>query len=157
MKAAQSCWTCKSKESHTSVKIWQKHLLNYQPDRKIGCDRTIPHCNNCTRTERQCAGYGIRLNWPGHRNNRRRDLIICNVAGFASVERRHQSRERKYLNFTNRDFRLAEKRLTWHRFMERISARPSLSLSLHSPVVGEDAILLTYCACLFSSSLVSSN
>ncbi|KAH8788030.1 fungal-specific transcription factor domain-containing protein [Diaporthe sp. PMI_573] len=124
MKAAQSCWTCK--------------------ERKIGCDRSIPHCNNCTRTERQCAGYGLRLNWPGHRSNRRRDLIICNVAGLASVERRPRSRERKYLNFTNKDFRLAEKRLTWHRFMERISARPSLSLSLHSPVVGEDAILLTY-------------
>lgn len=38
--------------------------------------------------------------------------------------------------------------------MESISARPSLSLSLHSPVVGEDAMLLAYCPCLASDSLL---
>ncbi|KAJ0108792.1 uncharacterized protein J7T55_011283 [Diaporthe amygdali] len=78
-----------------------------------------------------------------------KNFVACSVAGLASVERYPQSRERRYLNFTNRDFRLAEKRLaethlTWHPFMERISARPSLALSPHSPVVGEDAMLLAY-------------
>ncbi|KAK2596550.1 hypothetical protein N8I77_013436 [Diaporthe amygdali] len=129
MKAAQGCWTCKK--------------------RKIGCDRSIPYCNNCSRTKRQCGGYGIRLNWPDQLSNRRKDFVVCSVAGLASVERYPQSRERRYLNFTSRDFCLAEKRLAethlpWHPFMERISARPSLALSPHTPVVGEDAMLLTY-------------
>ncbi|KAI0134653.1 fungal-specific transcription factor domain-containing protein [Xylariales sp. AK1849] len=49
---AQGCWTCKQ--------------------RKIGCDRRFPACNNCLRTARECLGYGIRLAWPDQPDGRRR-------------------------------------------------------------------------------------
>ncbi|KAK9421518.1 putative Fungal-specific transcription factor domain-containing protein [Seiridium unicorne] len=49
---AQGCWTCKQ--------------------RKIGCDRGFPACNNCLRTGRECLGYGIRLAWPDQPDGRRR-------------------------------------------------------------------------------------
>ncbi|KAK8048747.1 fungal-specific transcription factor domain-containing protein [Apiospora phragmitis] len=49
---AQGCWTCKQ--------------------RKIGCDRGYPACNNCLRTGRECLGYGIRLAWPDQPDGRRR-------------------------------------------------------------------------------------
>ncbi|KAK6209288.1 hypothetical protein LQW54_006392 [Pestalotiopsis sp. IQ-011] len=49
---AQGCWTCKQ--------------------RKIGCDRGSPACNNCLRTGRECLGYGIRLAWPDQPDGRRR-------------------------------------------------------------------------------------
>ncbi|KFY12546.1 hypothetical protein V492_03819 [Pseudogymnoascus sp. VKM F-4246] len=39
-----SCWTCK--------------------DRKISCDRHFPACIKCSRSKRQCGGYGLRLSWP---------------------------------------------------------------------------------------------
>ncbi|KAH8671316.1 fungal-specific transcription factor domain-containing protein [Xylariales sp. PMI_506] len=49
---AQGCWTCKQ--------------------RKIGCDRGSPACNNCLRTGRNCLGYDIRLAWPDQPDGRRR-------------------------------------------------------------------------------------
>ncbi|KIV86538.1 hypothetical protein PV11_02141 [Exophiala sideris] len=55
MKARKSCWTCK--------------------DRKIGCDKTLPACNNCIRTKRNCAGFGIKLTWPEKYDGRRKAVI----------------------------------------------------------------------------------
>jgi hypothetical protein len=52
MKAAKSCWTCKK--------------------RKIGCDKTLPACHNCIRTNRKCAGFGIKLTWPETYDGRRK-------------------------------------------------------------------------------------
>ncbi|KAH6652945.1 fungal-specific transcription factor domain-containing protein [Truncatella angustata] len=43
-----------------------------QKERKIGCDRGLPACNNCLRTGRECLGYGIRLAWPDQPDGRRR-------------------------------------------------------------------------------------
>jgi hypothetical protein len=31
--------------------------------RKIGCDKSLPACNNCLRTGRSCQGYGFKLRW----------------------------------------------------------------------------------------------
>lgn len=91
------------------------------------------------------------MNWPDHLSNRCKDFILCSVTGLASADRYPQSRQRRYLNFNSTDFRLAEKSLTWHHFMGKISTRPSPPLSLHSPVVGEDAMFMTYCQCLSST------
>ncbi|KAI8665069.1 Zn(2)-C6 fungal-type domain-containing protein [Fusarium sp. Ph1] len=51
---AAGCWTCK--------------------DRKVRCDLRQPTCANCARSERKCAGYGIRLSWP-RPNDRRRSMV----------------------------------------------------------------------------------
>ncbi|KAI9896922.1 hypothetical protein N3K66_007944 [Trichothecium roseum] len=40
-------------------------------DRKILCDRSLPGCIQCKRSKRRCAGYGLRLSWPGPGNKRR--------------------------------------------------------------------------------------
>ncbi|KAL4887865.1 fungal-specific transcription factor domain-containing protein [Aspergillus ambiguus] len=49
--AKRNCWTCKG--------------------RKIGCDRTLPLCNNCRRTGRPCESYKSRLKWT--------KLQVCRV------------------------------------------------------------------------------
>ncbi|CAI4218861.1 unnamed protein product [Parascedosporium putredinis] len=51
---ANGCWTCKK--------------------RKIGCDRGLPSCDNCRRSERDCLGYGVRLSWPESLDGRRRKM-----------------------------------------------------------------------------------
>ncbi|KAL2820560.1 fungal-specific transcription factor domain-containing protein [Aspergillus cavernicola] len=40
-------------------------------DRRILCDRALPTCTQCTRANRACKGYGIRLSWPKASNARR--------------------------------------------------------------------------------------
>ncbi|KAL5387927.1 hypothetical protein DPSP01_003326 [Paraphaeosphaeria sporulosa] len=50
--AKSNCWTCK--------------------ERKVGCDRALPHCANCTRAKRECKGYGLKLAWPDKYDGRRK-------------------------------------------------------------------------------------
>jgi hypothetical protein len=33
-------------------------------DRRVACDRQVPSCLNCTKSNRKCLGYGVRLSWP---------------------------------------------------------------------------------------------
>ena len=47
-------------------------VLTTAIERKIGCDRGSPACNNCLRTGRECLGYNIRLAWPDQPDGRRR-------------------------------------------------------------------------------------
>ncbi|OCL14685.1 hypothetical protein AOQ84DRAFT_384532, partial [Glonium stellatum] len=53
-KVTGGCWTCR--------------------ERKIRCDKQIPFCQNCSRSKRQCKGYGLRLSWPRQGDQRR---AIC--------------------------------------------------------------------------------
>ncbi|CRK34985.1 hypothetical protein BN1708_006608, partial [Verticillium longisporum] len=89
-------------------------------------------------------GYGIRLVWPDEPCARRGELILCRVANATSPHDYPQDNHCRFLNFTWMDFCLKEKRLTWRQFIERTSAGPLHSLSLHSQIVGEDAMLLAY-------------
>ncbi|SPO07747.1 uncharacterized protein DNG_10442 [Cephalotrichum gorgonifer] len=43
-------------------------------DRKISCDRAVPACSNCVRSNRVCKGYGLRLSWPRD-SDRKRSMI----------------------------------------------------------------------------------
>ncbi|CAK1356362.1 unnamed protein product [Cercospora beticola] len=125
MKAKRGCWTCKQ--------------------RKIGCDKTIPRCNNCNRSQRLCEGYGIRLNWPDQLQSRRDDHIVCFVPEGFSAGESISTQQRRFCNTTYRDFALAkQERLTWLQIIKRLCAEPSPSLTLHLPAVGNDAMLLTY-------------
>ncbi|EEY17951.1 hypothetical protein VDBG_04060 [Verticillium alfalfae VaMs.102] len=92
-----------------------------------------------------CKRYGIRLVWPDEPCARRGELILCRVANAATPHDYPQDNYCRFLNFTWMDFCLKEKRLTWRQFIERTSAGPLHTLSLHSPIVGEDAMLLAYC------------
>ncbi|KAK1715641.1 fungal-specific transcription factor domain-containing protein [Colletotrichum lupini] len=125
MQADKGCWTCKQ--------------------RKIGCDKSIPHCDNCVRTRRECAGYGIRLNWPDRLRSREKDLIVCPVVEIASAQEHPQTLGTRFLNTTHRHFRLATKRrVTWHQVMHRASVGPVASVTLYSPQLDEDGMLLVY-------------
>ncbi|KAH7024863.1 fungal-specific transcription factor domain-containing protein [Microdochium trichocladiopsis] len=48
---ARGCWTCKG--------------------RKVRCDRSLPHCKTCAKSNRECQGYGVRLSWPREHDPKR--------------------------------------------------------------------------------------
>ncbi|KAK1999875.1 hypothetical protein LX36DRAFT_459088 [Colletotrichum falcatum] len=47
-------------------------------ERKISCDRRLPRCSSCIRSNRACAGYGVRLSWPKKHDGKR---MIVGQAG----------------------------------------------------------------------------
>ncbi|KAH6691315.1 fungal-specific transcription factor domain-containing protein [Plectosphaerella plurivora] len=124
MKATRGCWTCKK--------------------RKIGCDKTLPGCNNCARTGRECAGYGCRISWPDESRKRARDLIICTTSTTTDVASHPPGTRRAFLNFTFGDYGFSNKHLTWRRYLSEAYPAPAMPMSLHTPVVGEDASYLAY-------------
>ncbi|KAJ3525201.1 hypothetical protein NM208_g11740 [Fusarium decemcellulare] len=120
-RATQGCWTCKR--------------------RKIGCDKTIPACNNCSRTGRVCLGYGLRLVWADRPDGRRKETgnVICVTASDQSKEGKDYGN--KFLNFTFEDILSAKSDLAAD-VLSAIPPRPSLSL--HTPLLGQDGMLLSY-------------
>ncbi|KAH8697006.1 fungal-specific transcription factor domain-containing protein [Talaromyces proteolyticus] len=52
--ASKSCGTCR--------------------DRRILCDRALPTCSQCSRSNRPCKGYELRLSWP-NANDKRRAVV----------------------------------------------------------------------------------
>ncbi|CAG9984370.1 unnamed protein product [Clonostachys byssicola] len=142
MKAQSGCWTCKSEPRSSSL---PPPISLIQTERKIGCDKTIPNCNNCSRTRRKCLGYGLRLTWPGcrNRNGRGRDALTYEPpSSHATLERRNGT---QFISFEEMDI-LASKQHAfgldlWTKYLV---GRPQFTLSLHSPIVGQDAILLDY-------------
>ncbi|KAI1615281.1 fungal-specific transcription factor domain-containing protein [Exophiala viscosa] len=89
MKARKSCWTCK--------------------DRKIGCDKTLPACNNCIRTKRNCAGFGIKLTWPEKYDGRRKAVIPSIYGqGCAATTVFCPSLALDFLNTTTEDIEISD-------------------------------------------------
>ncbi|KAH6962350.1 fungal-specific transcription factor domain-containing protein [Ilyonectria sp. MPI-CAGE-AT-0026] len=122
MKAKSSCWTCKS--------------------RKIGCDKNIPCCNNCSRTERKCLGYGFRLVWPDRPDGRRRTTeAASHVPAFRS---RPKNYGEHFLTFDFEDMDLAIANSSGRDLLARLTGRPRCSLTLHAPILGQDSLLLSY-------------
>ncbi|RYP50563.1 hypothetical protein DL768_003959 [Monosporascus sp. mg162] len=71
-------------------------------ERKIGCDRGYPACNNCVRTNRKCGGYGIRLAWPDQPDGRRRSSRLpSETTQSLKVESPHYGKQ--FLNVTYSD------------------------------------------------------
>ncbi|KAL7904976.1 fungal-specific transcription factor domain-containing protein [Trichoderma velutinum] len=50
-RTGRGCWTCK--------------------DRRVACDRQVPSCSKCIRSNRECLGYGVRLSWPRASDSKR--------------------------------------------------------------------------------------
>ncbi|KAF2001723.1 hypothetical protein P154DRAFT_489655 [Amniculicola lignicola CBS 123094] len=48
------------------------HSLTTCLERKVGCDRALPECVNCTRSKRLCKGYHLKLAWPDKVDGRRK-------------------------------------------------------------------------------------
>lgn len=69
-RARTGCATCKGS---TSPRRQEGRLLTL-PGRAISCDGARPHCTNCSRSNRKCNGYGLKLSWP-RANDRRRAVV----------------------------------------------------------------------------------
>ncbi|KAF2500109.1 hypothetical protein BU16DRAFT_556592 [Lophium mytilinum] len=129
-RARQNCWTCK--------------------DRKIGCDRTLPTCQNCSRTNRLCQGYGMKLAWPDTKSDGRRKQkrysVECNLTQLSSRYRKLRG-GLAFLNTTVFDLRGDVPSLQ-DLFTENPSdvMAPSImrSLSLNPALTGNDGLLLSY-------------
>ncbi|KAH7163547.1 fungal-specific transcription factor domain-containing protein [Dactylonectria estremocensis] len=147
MKPKSGCWTCKSEATAPTLPLngtWPAANID-RPERKIGCDKGLPHCNNCTGTGRECKGYGIRLLWPDRPDGRRSktDFII------GESSRTHASDHQQFgygvvnfLNVTHEDMIAVQSGFSY-RHLVRKHPGPSRSISLH-PIVGQDAMLLSY-------------
>ncbi|KAI8657158.1 Transcriptional regulatory protein moc3 [Fusarium keratoplasticum] len=120
-KARQGCWTCKH--------------------RKIGCDKTEPNCRNCIRTGRSCLGYGLRLTWPDSPDGRRKGggSITHVLSPGHSIPRRLCGSH--FLNTTYEDFALAQ---LGPGARSLPLGRPRCSLSIHTPLSGQDGMFLRY-------------
>ncbi|KAG4031132.1 hypothetical protein MFRU_010g02570 [Monilinia fructicola] len=127
-KSSKGCWTCKG--------------------RKIGCDKGIPHCNNCTRTGRFCEGYGIKLHWPESGDGRRPVHSWENQSHRpAQTFPAPSTRERyQFLNSTNLDLEIAsefqQKCYSTYRYMS--SPQRSLKFGYETTLESRDATLLSY-------------
>ncbi|KAF7899967.1 hypothetical protein EAF00_004303 [Botryotinia globosa] len=127
-KSGKGCWTCKS--------------------RKIGCDKGIPHCNNCKRTGRTCEGYGVKLHWPESGDGRRpvhsweneAHLPEQNFLAFPARE------SYQFLNSTFVDVNIAsgyqQECYSTHRYMT--SPQRSLKFGYETTLGSRDATLLSY-------------
>lgn len=74
-KAPKGCWTCKGALCWRLLSHGIRLTSSRNPARKVGCDRGLPGCDNCLRTERHCGGYGLRLQWHEKPDGRRKHAL----------------------------------------------------------------------------------
>ncbi|CCD42472.1 similar to transcription factor Cys6 [Botrytis cinerea T4] len=131
-KSRKGCWTCKIHEG-----------------RKIGCDKGIPHCNNCKRTGRFCEGYGVKLHWPESGDGRRPVHSWENEAHLPEQTFLAFPTRGKYqfLNSNFLDLKIAsgyqQECYSTHRYMT--SPQRSLKFGYETTLGSRDATLLSYC------------
>lgn len=104
MVVGKRCGTCIGSLSHNPWSSAPLRLSNTfsAPDRKIRCDRGFPACANCTRTNRTCQGYGVRLSWP--RDHDRKRFVVGPVpAGKQHIRWRRSDHA---VHVTTRDMEL---------------------------------------------------
>ncbi|KAF2814254.1 uncharacterized protein BDZ99DRAFT_234292 [Mytilinidion resinicola] len=130
LRARQNCWTCK--------------------DRKIGCDRILPTCQNCSRTNRLCQGYGMKLAWPDTKSDGRRKQKRYSIEhNFTQLSSRYRKFRGglAFLNTTAFDVKGIAPSL-----LDLITENPSevmvprimRSLSLNPTLTENDGLLLSY-------------
>jgi len=132
-KSSNGCWTCKR--------------------RKIGCDKTLPHCSNCLRTDRICEGYGIKLYWPGETHDGRRAEVPWEGDNRTLLKLKNSrgSHGFHFLNTSYEDFGIGEDKngLPWRREalpnrFKWLGPLRSLSYGFEVNLKPKDGILLGY-------------
>ncbi|KAK7181594.1 hypothetical protein DPSP01_011402 [Paraphaeosphaeria sporulosa] len=91
-------------------------------DRKILCDRTTPTCSQCTRTKRECKGYGLRLSWPREKDARRAIVLQSSRHNIKHSDKRLKNAS--MVHATNWDIEM-------YMFLSALAARAPV---LHEPV-----------------------
>ncbi|ORX93487.1 fungal-specific transcription factor domain-domain-containing protein [Clohesyomyces aquaticus] len=124
--AKRNCWTCK--------------------ERKVGCDRVLPTCSNCRRTNRCCQGYAIKLSWPDKQDGRRKQKNYDGSSKNLSSKNYVQHAGNFY--FLNTNFNdLVGKRMKLQDMNEGENFRALTILTPVSPfpdIRDEDGMLLSY-------------
>ncbi|OLN90044.1 Arginine metabolism regulation protein II [Colletotrichum chlorophyti] len=87
MKARKGCWTCAGLSKSASSA------------RKVHGDGRLPTCEKCSRSQRDCEGYELRLSWP--RNDDKRRAITANNAPLAATSLIQSSQRSTNLTFVN--------------------------------------------------------
>jgi hypothetical protein len=116
-------------------------------ERKIGCDKALPSCNNCARTGRNCMGYGLRLVWPDIPDGRRKLPKLPAQKASKQLQAAGTYYGQQFLNFSFDDVeqhRQDVSILTLHTH----HARPHPSLTLLPDMPGIESELLCYCGLL---------
>ncbi|KAF2022024.1 hypothetical protein BU24DRAFT_488332 [Aaosphaeria arxii CBS 175.79] len=121
LKAQRGCWTCKS--------------------RKIGCDRSLPCCKNCLRTDRTCKGYGPRLVWRTSATVKPQHVQAYWSADSAQ---RLQDYGTDFLTFNVEDMDLAEGRIDWHSALVKSLARPRCAFISHRSSTSQQGAIFSY-------------
>ncbi|KAF2656195.1 hypothetical protein K491DRAFT_715581 [Lophiostoma macrostomum CBS 122681] len=126
MKAKHNCWTCK--------------------ERKVGCDRLLPACENCKRSSRRCQGYDIKLAWPDKIDGRRKQKKYQAVPEGSSTDYITQEGHFSFLNttfddFSGRKFKIEEVVVTESATRTKFNIPPSItSIRLGD----QEGLLLSY-------------
>ncbi|KAJ4387794.1 hypothetical protein N0V93_008396 [Gnomoniopsis smithogilvyi] len=123
--ASQGCWTCKK--------------------RKIGCDRGLPSCNNCSRTGRECLGYGIRLIWPElHDGRRKLPKHPTQVVPFVCDHTRGPHYGDQFLNTSYEDIEQSRQDFTSLVPYGKLIVRPQYNLAFRPQLRPQEGELLQY-------------
>lgn len=115
-------------------------------ERKIGCDKGLPSCNNCLRTGRACLGYGVRLVWPDIHDGRRKlptHPILNETLRHGHAERLHYGQQ--FLNISYEDIEQSRQDFNSLALYSNPNARPQSSLTLHPQFRLQEGELLQYC------------
>ena len=119
------------------------HLIT---ERKVGCDRLTPACENCRRSNRQCQGYDIKLSWPDKYDGRRKQKKYKAVPVGSSADYVIRDGQFPFLNTTFEDLR--GRRIKIEDVVAQENAANQLTLA--PPIAslttgGQDDMLLSYC------------
>ncbi|KAM0481983.1 hypothetical protein ACHAPX_003317 [Trichoderma viride] len=144
MKAKQGCWTCKREffalwDLYASVRV-----TDSGKERKIGCDRGLPVCHNCTRTGRRCLGYGVRLLWPDRHDGRRKDSGFVVYSPPENPLELSETYGLHFLNVTNSDVASSLNPSSYNALVTRPFTKPARALNLYPSMVGQDAMFMSY-------------
>ncbi|KAK2018708.1 hypothetical protein LZ32DRAFT_521276 [Colletotrichum eremochloae] len=103
-------------------------------DRKISCDRRLPRCSSCIRSNRLCTGYGVRLSWPKKGDGKR---MIVGHAGPVFKGTWHRDPSSGQFHMINAMFR--DIKLYQNRTSTRDNYIPPLCYSLSQSTSGLSA------------------
>ncbi|WYZ44447.1 hypothetical protein EsH8_VII_000883 [Colletotrichum jinshuiense] len=93
----------KKQETGVDRPIVSKKRCGTCIDRKISCDRRLPRCSSCIRSNRICQGYGLRLSWPRD-GDRKRSVVGQVVSRPGSFQQHgHGSKPLYMINATSWD------------------------------------------------------
>lgn len=113
-------------------------------ERKIGCDKGLPSCNNCVRTGRECMGYGLRLVWPDIPDGRRKSPKLSLQHSHGQLQASGLYYGQQFLNISFDDIEQNRQDVSTLTLQDH-HARPQQALRLHPDLVGHEADLLAYC------------